>query len=78
MTYLYVFIDLYADDTTLYFIHTSQEIIEQNLQAALNELQLWCKNNGMILNSAKTKVMFVTTNQKRQRLSNDKLKLFLQ
>ena len=71
-----VFIDLYADDTTLYFIHTSQEIIEQNLQAALNELQLWCKSNGMMLNSAKTKVMFVTTNQKRHRLDNDKLKLF--
>ena len=71
-----VLTDLYADDTTLYFIHSSQDIIEQNLQIALNELQTWCRNNGMVLNSAKTKVMFVTTNQKRQRLNNDKLKLF--
>ena len=36
---------------------------------------LACKNNGMVLNSAKTKVMFVTTDQKRQRLNNDNLKL---
>ena len=71
-----VFTDLYADDTTLYFVHPSQDVIEQNLQTALNELQIWCKNNGMVLNSAKTKVMFVTTNQKRQRLVNDNLELF--
>ena len=71
-----VFTDLYADDTTLYFFHPSQDVIEQNFQTALNELQIWCKNNGMVLNSAKTKVMFVTTNQKRQRLVNDNLKLF--
>ena len=71
-----VFTDLYADDTTLYFVHPSQDVIEQKLQTALNELQIWCKNNGMVLNSAKTKVMFVTTNQKRQRLVNDNLELF--
>ena len=71
-----VFTDLYADDTTLYFVHPSQDVIEQNLQTALNELQIWCKNNGMVLNSAKTKVMFVTTNQRRQRLVNDNLELF--
>lgn len=69
--------DLFADDTTLYYIHSSQDMIEQNLQSALYELQTWCKNNGMVLNSAKTnKVMFVTTNQKRQTLNNDKLKIF--
>ena len=33
-----VFTDLYADDTTLYYIHTSQNTIEQNLQVALNQL----------------------------------------
>ena len=49
--------DLYADDTTLYDIQESQEIIEQNFQSALNQLHVWCKSNGMLLNSAKTKVM---------------------
>ena len=69
--------DLYADDTTLYDIQESQEIIEQNLQSALNQLHVWCKSNGMLLNSAKTKVMLVTTNQKRQRLNIDSLCLSL-
>ena len=68
--------DLYADDTTLYCVHNSQGTIEQNLQIALNELHLWCKNNGMVLNSAKTKVMFITTSQKQKNLNNDNLKLF--
>ena len=70
-----VFTDLYADDTTLYDIQDSMEQIENNLQTALNSLEIWCKNNGMILNSAKTKVMFVTTNQKRQRLQRQNLDL---
>ena len=67
--------DMYADDTTLSDIQTSQEAIERNLQIALNELHIWCKNNGMVLNSAKTKVMLITTNQKRQRLNKDCLNL---
>ena len=67
--------DMYADDTTLYDIQHSQEVIEQNLQIALNQLHIWCKNNGMLLNASKTKVMLVTTNQKRQRLNNANLKL---
>ena len=51
------------------------ERIEDNLQSALNNLHVWCRNNGMILNSSKTKVMLVTTNQKRQRLHNENLDL---
>ena len=56
--------DLYAADTTLYDIQTSLEAIKVNLQEGLNQLHIWCKNNGMVLNSVKTKVMLVTTNQK--------------
>ena len=67
--------DLYADDTTLYDIQDSMERIEDNLQSALNNLHVWCSNNGMILNSSKTKVLLVTTNQKRQRLHNENLDL---
>ena len=73
-----VFIDLYADDTTFYDIQDSMEQIENNLQSALNGLQIWCKSNGMILNRSKTKVMFVTTNQKRQRLNRQNLDLNFQ
>ena len=70
-----VYTDMYADDTTLYDIQSSQQKIEQSLQIALNQLRIWCKNNGMLLNAAKTKVMLVTTNQKRQRLNTASLKL---
>ena len=70
-----VFTDLYADDTTLYDVQDSMEQIENNLQSSLNNLQIWCRSNGMILNSSKTKVMLVTTYQKRQRLTNDQFDL---
>ena len=70
-----VFTDLYADDTTLYVIHNSMEQIENDLQTALNNLHIWCKSNGMVLNSAKTKVMLVTTSQRRNRLDCDSLNL---
>ena len=66
---------MYADDTTLYDVQTSQDTIEKNLQIALNELHKWCKNNGMVLNSTKTKVMLITTNQKRHGLDRDGLNL---
>ena len=70
-----VFMDLYADDITLYNVQDSMEQIENNLQSALNNLHIWCRGNGMILNSSKMKVMLVTTNQKQQRLINDNLAL---
>ena len=67
--------DLYADDTTVYDIQDSLEMIQYNLESALNNLHIWCKCNGMLLNSAKTKVMLITTNQKRHRLNSDNLDL---
>ena len=67
--------DLYTDDTTLYDIQNSVEDIEDNLQIALDSLNTWCKCNGMLLNSSKTKIMLVTTNQKRQRLDKEILDL---
>ena len=67
--------DLYADDTTLYDIQHSVEDIEKNRQTALRKLYTWCICNGMVLNSAKTKVMLITTYQKRQRLSREELVL---
>ena len=70
-----VFTDLYADDTTLYDIQDSIEQLEINLQSTLNNLHVWCRNNGMILNLAKTKVLLVTTTQKRQRLQNENIDL---
>ena len=45
---------------TMYDVQDSMEQIENNLQTALNSLQIWCRQNGMILNSSKTKVVLVT------------------
>ena len=67
--------DLDAGDTTMYDIQNLEEDIENNLKIALGSLNAWCKCNGMLLNSSKTKIMFVTTNQKRQRLDKEILDL---
>ena len=66
-----VLTDLYADDTTLYFIDKSQACIEQQLQTALHKLSEWCKENGMLINTTKTKAMLITTPQKRIHLNNN-------
>ena len=59
--------EMYADDTTVYDVGTSKLVIQNNLQKALNILESWCENNGMVLNPAKTKVLLITTSQKRSR-----------
>ena len=56
---------MYADDTTIYDINKSKLEVEMNLQAALNNVSTWCLNNGMVLNASKTKVILITTPQKR-------------
>ena len=37
-----VLTDLYADDTTLYYIDKSQACIEEQLQTAMQKLSKWC------------------------------------
>ena len=69
--------DFYADDTTLYVIGKSLETIQRNLQVALDCLAKWCKYNGMLINTTKTKAMLITTHQKRTSLTNDQLSLHL-
>ena len=79
LLYTDVFTDLYADDTTIFQISNSQHVIEQNLQLALRKLSVWCKLNGMLLNTEKKKqsytVMLITTSQKRLRLHDNFLNL---
>ena len=59
-------IDLYADDTTIYDIQSDLETLKSsNVQESLLILQRWCGENGMLLNTEKTKVMLITTRQKR-------------
>ena len=71
----YVVVDLYADDTTLYDFQFDITQLETNLQHALNLLRIWCRQNRMVLNTDKTKVMLITSRQKRLSNQNPVLSL---
>lgn len=67
--------DLYADDTTFYDIQKNKEMLQSNLNHALHSLNSWCLNNGMQLNTDKTKVLLITTAQRKHALQNCELEL---
>ncbi|MCG7879537.1 MAG: reverse transcriptase domain-containing protein [Candidatus Thiodiazotropha endolucinida] len=67
--------DLYADDTTIYDIQSNIKSLETNLQNALFLLTKWCRENGMVLNTDKTKVMLITSRQKRTIMKDKNLLL---
>lgn len=50
-------------------------MLELNLNNALNILETWCLLNGMQLNTEKTKVIFLTTNQRKRHLVNANIEL---
>ena len=60
MTYLYM-LTMLLQIYIMPMIHPELRItyndIENNLQNALDSLIAWCKCNGMLLNSSKTKIM---------------------
>ena len=67
--------DLYADDTTIYDIQSDLHELKSNLQNSLLELHTWCQQNGMVLNTEKTKIMLITTLQKRLYVNENNLTL---
>ena len=67
--------DLYADDTTIYDVQTDKATLNANLQTALNLLKTWCRENGMLLNTDKTKVTLSTSRQKRTTFTGKVLSL---
>ena len=69
------FVDLYADDTTVYYIDQDKSALERHLQSSLDSLQKWCRQNGMVLNTEKTKVMLIMSRQKRTIFGNTTLNL---
>ena len=68
-------VDLYADDTTFYDFQNDINQLETNLQLSLTSLHDWCRQNGMVINTDKMKVMLITIRQKRQNLQNSALSL---
>ena len=47
------------------------ETLQRNLQHSLVSLQIWCKRNGMLLNTDKPKIILITSRQKRVRLDEN-------
>ena len=68
-------VDLYADDTTIYDFQDDTYQLENNLQLTLDALQDLCRQNGMVINTEKTKVMLITSRQKRHNLKKSVLSL---
>ena len=63
--------DLYAYYTTLSATGKTQDCIKLKLQMSFDKLKKWCKSNGMVINTTKTKVMVITTKQKIVCLENN-------
>ena len=59
---------MYADNSTVFDICRSKDDIQHNFKIALDILQLWCENYGLVLNPSKTKVLLITPSQKRPRI----------
>ena len=54
---------MYADDTVVFSANVDYCKTVSNLQADINALNTWCKNNGIMANTDKTKIMvFGSTN----------------
>ena len=67
--------DLYADDTIVFDFQDDIDKLETNLQLTLDSLRDWCRKNGMVINTERTKVMLITSRQKRHSLQNSVLSL---
>ena len=72
---IHVFVDLYADDTTLYSTNLEKDVLEANLQKALDLVRSWCLENRMLINTDKTKLMLIASRQKRISLMDSELKI---
>ena len=66
---------LYADDTAVYDAQFDLNELKANLQKSLIVFRKWCEQNGMLLNTDKTKVMLITTRQKRLHINENILSL---
>ena len=63
-------IELYADDTLLYFASKSVSTIESNLNLDLLNVIHWLRANFLSLNIDKTKMMLIGTHQRLATVSN--------
>ena len=70
--------ELFCDDTTIHASHKNIYSVFQSLQVCINKLSTWSKLNHMSLNPDKTKLMVITTRQKRQNITANFPTLFIE
>ena len=58
--------DMFVDDSSLHVHGKSIESVRLLLQKSLDEVDVWCHVNRMVINPEKTKSMVITTRQKHQ------------
>ena len=56
-------INIYADDTAIYFANANLNIVQETLQHDMNNIYSWLKTNKLSLNLSKTVCMIITTRQ---------------
>ena len=61
---------MYADDTVLYTSHKNFDVSVKDLQEDIDSLTLWCKANGITVNTDKTKVMLFGSKCNLAKLNN--------
>ena len=69
--------EIFCDDTTIHTSHSNIHEISHSLQQSVDTLTDWCKLNHMSLNPLKTKLMLLTTRQKRQNLTSSLPPIFV-
>ena len=63
-------VDMYADDTLIYFCHNDVKTIETCLTDDLASLSKWLDDNLMKVNVSKTKVMLLGTSARTSKINN--------
>ena len=70
-------IDMFGDDSTMYTSGHNVDEIQHSLQTNLNAVTTWSEDNILIINTAKTKCVLITTKQRRHHLRNNQLAITL-
>ena len=55
-------IDMYADDTTLFYIGSSVHAACDGLNRILGDVHNWCRNNKLTIHGGKSEAMVINRN----------------
>ena len=74
-TIKYCKVGLYADDTVLYTANKNFDLSVSCMQHDINSISNWCNENGIFINTDKTKIMVLGSNNALSKLPNFDVKL---